>query len=179
MGFPGSSDSKESAYNAGFPTSISGRGRSPEKEMATHSSILAWEILWTEEPCRLQSMGSQSRTWLKRLGTAHLCMKLCSLLVGVLLCMLGEGECTEMKKYVFFTVGRHPPSLEATDLEHTNWCKALSMGFPGKKDSICVRLFRLASQRILRSGKWAWRRIGLGWERRRQGTQGREKEAHT
>ena len=30
-----------------------------EKEMATHSSILAWEILWTEEPGRLQSMGSQ------------------------------------------------------------------------------------------------------------------------
>ena len=30
-----------------------------EKEMATHSSILAWEILWTEEPGRLQSMGSR------------------------------------------------------------------------------------------------------------------------
>ena len=30
-----------------------------EKEMATHSSILAWEILCTEEPGRLQSMGSQ------------------------------------------------------------------------------------------------------------------------
>ena len=28
-----------------------------EKEMATHSSILAWRILWTEEPGRLQSMG--------------------------------------------------------------------------------------------------------------------------
>ena len=34
----------------------------PEKEMATHSSILAWRILWTEEPGSLQSMGSQSRT---------------------------------------------------------------------------------------------------------------------
>ena len=33
-----------------------------EKEMATHSSILAWKIPWTEEPGRLQSMGSQSRT---------------------------------------------------------------------------------------------------------------------
>ena len=33
-----------------------------EKEMATHSSILAWEILWTEEPGGLQSMGSQSQT---------------------------------------------------------------------------------------------------------------------
>ena len=30
-----------------------------EKEMATHSSILAWRILWTEEPGRLQSLGSQ------------------------------------------------------------------------------------------------------------------------
>ena len=30
-----------------------------EKEMATHSSILAWEISWTEEPGGLQSMGSQ------------------------------------------------------------------------------------------------------------------------
>ena len=30
-----------------------------EKEMATHSSILAWEIPWTEEPGRLQSMGLQ------------------------------------------------------------------------------------------------------------------------
>ena len=29
------------------------------KEMATHSSILAWRIPWTEEPSRLQSMGSQ------------------------------------------------------------------------------------------------------------------------
>ena len=31
-----------------------------EKEMATHSSILAWKIPWTEEPGRLQSVGSQS-----------------------------------------------------------------------------------------------------------------------
>ena len=34
-----------------------------EKEMATHSSILAWEIPWTEEPGELQSRGS------KRVGT--------------------------------------------------------------------------------------------------------------
>ena len=31
----------------------------PEKGMATHSSILAWRIPWTEEPGELQSMGSQ------------------------------------------------------------------------------------------------------------------------
>ena len=36
-----------------------------EKGMATHSSILAWWIPWTEEPGKLQSMGSQkSQTWL-------------------------------------------------------------------------------------------------------------------
>ena len=34
-------------------------GRSLEKEMATHSNILAWRIPWPEEPGRLQSMGSQ------------------------------------------------------------------------------------------------------------------------
>ena len=33
-----------------------------EKEMATHSSILAWEIPWTEEPGGLQSMGSE-KSW--------------------------------------------------------------------------------------------------------------------
>ena len=33
-----------------------------EKEMATHSSILAWRIPWTEEPGGLQSTGSQSQT---------------------------------------------------------------------------------------------------------------------
>ena len=36
-----------------------GREDPPEEEMATHSSILAWEIPWTEEPGRLQSVGSQ------------------------------------------------------------------------------------------------------------------------
>ena len=32
---------------------------SPEESMATHSSILAWRIPWTEEPAQLQSIGSQ------------------------------------------------------------------------------------------------------------------------
>ena len=36
-----------------------GEEDSLEKEMATHSSILAWKIPWTEEPVGLQSMGSQ------------------------------------------------------------------------------------------------------------------------
>ena len=45
--------------NVGDLGSISGSGRSPGEEMATHSSILAWEIPWTEKPGRLQFMGSQ------------------------------------------------------------------------------------------------------------------------
>ena len=61
QGFPGSSDGKESASNAGDQGSIPGIGRSHGEGNGnpTHSSILAWRIPWTEEPCRLQSMGSQ------------------------------------------------------------------------------------------------------------------------
>ena len=42
-----------------------GRKDPLEKEMASHSSILAWEIPWTVEPGRVQSMGSQASdmTW--------------------------------------------------------------------------------------------------------------------
>ena len=60
---PGCSDDQESACNAGdsWPWSL-GQEDSLEKRMATHSSILAWSIPWTEEPGRLQSMGSQSQT---------------------------------------------------------------------------------------------------------------------
>ena len=42
-----------------------------EKEIATHSSILAWRIPWTEEPGRLQSTGSQSQTLLSKLTHTH------------------------------------------------------------------------------------------------------------
>ena len=54
-GFPGSSDGKVSACNEGDL----GWEDPPKKGMATHSSILAWRIPWTEEPGQLQSMGSQ------------------------------------------------------------------------------------------------------------------------
>ena len=59
MGFPGDSVGKESAGNAGDLGLILGWEDPLEKEMATHSSIFAWEILWTEETSWLQSMGSQ------------------------------------------------------------------------------------------------------------------------
>ena len=50
---------KDLPANAGDMGSIPDSGRSLEKEMATHSSILAWRIPWTEEPGELQSMGLQ------------------------------------------------------------------------------------------------------------------------
>ena len=50
---------KESACNVGDLGSTPGSGRSLEKGMATHSSILAWRIPWTEELGGLQSMGLQ------------------------------------------------------------------------------------------------------------------------
>ena len=59
MGFPGGSDGKASACNAGDPGSIPGSEDPLEKEMEIHSSTLTWKIPWTEEPGGLQSMGSQ------------------------------------------------------------------------------------------------------------------------
>ena len=47
---PGWLNGKESACEAGDTGSIPGSGKSLEKEMATHSSILAWRMSWTEEP---------------------------------------------------------------------------------------------------------------------------------
>ena len=57
--FPCTSDGKGSSCNAGAPGSTPGSGRSLEKGMAIHSSILAWRIPWTEEPGGLQFVGSQ------------------------------------------------------------------------------------------------------------------------
>ena len=50
---------KESTCNAGNTGSVPGLGRSSGEEMATHSSILAWEIPWTEKPGGLLSKVSQ------------------------------------------------------------------------------------------------------------------------
>ena len=62
MGFPVSTVGKNPPASAGDARdagSIPGPGRSPEKEMATRSSILAWRIPWTEEPGGLQFIGLQ------------------------------------------------------------------------------------------------------------------------
>ena len=55
-GFPGGSAVENVPASAG---DAEGRRDPLEEEMATHSSILAWEIPWMEEPGRQQSIGSQ------------------------------------------------------------------------------------------------------------------------
>ena len=59
LGFPGGSAVKNPPANAGDVGLIPGLGKPLEKEMATHASVLAWEIPWTEEPGGMQSTGSQ------------------------------------------------------------------------------------------------------------------------
>ena len=62
-GFTHGSLIKNLPANAGDVGSILGQDDPLEEEMATHSSILAWRIPWTEEPGGLQSMGvAKSRT---------------------------------------------------------------------------------------------------------------------
>ena len=48
MHLPWQLSGKESAYNAGDMGLIPGSGRSPKEEIETHSSILTWELPWTE-----------------------------------------------------------------------------------------------------------------------------------
>ena len=59
MGFPGGSVVKNPLAKPETWVQSLGQEDTLEKEMATHSSILAWKIPWTEECGGLQSMGSQ------------------------------------------------------------------------------------------------------------------------
>ena len=78
--FPNGASGKEPAcqctkHNETWVQSL-GREDPLEKEMATHSSILAWRIPWTEEPGRLQSMGSRrvGHDWATSLSALHTCI---------------------------------------------------------------------------------------------------------
>ena len=53
LGFPGGSDGKESTYNVGDLVPFLDWKDPLEEGMATHSSILAWRIPWTEQPARM------------------------------------------------------------------------------------------------------------------------------
>ena len=62
--FPGGTVGKNPPASAGDVGWSLGWEDPLEKEMATHSSMLAWKIPWTEEPGRLQVHGGQSQAWL-------------------------------------------------------------------------------------------------------------------
>ena len=84
-----------------------------EDSMATHSSILAWRIPWTEEPGGLQSMGLQSQTWLSNFAHRQQFKRTCS---GTLLAVqwlrfhpsTAGGKCSN-------------PSLGMNTLHATGW----------------------------------------------------------
>ena len=73
LGFPGGSDGRESTCSAGDLVQSLDWEDLLEEGMATHSSILAWRIPWTEEPGGLQSMGSQRvrHNWVTK--HTHIC----------------------------------------------------------------------------------------------------------
>ena len=73
-GIPGSSVVKKPPASEGDAGSSPGGREDPlEKEIATHSGILAWEIPWTEKPGGLQSMGLQRVG--HSLATEHACKR--------------------------------------------------------------------------------------------------------
>ena len=74
----GGSDSKEASCSAGTPDTIPGLGRYAMNRMATHSSLLAWRILWTEEPDGLHTVHrvEKSRTGLDTFTLMGICDQL-------------------------------------------------------------------------------------------------------
>ena len=101
-----------------------------EKEMATHSSILAWRIPWTKEPGRLQSTGSQRVDMTERLHThtqfidiqfnscAQLCLTLChcsspgSFVHGIFQVRVWNGTCCHfLLQRIFLTQESNPHLL--------------------------------------------------------------------
>ena len=87
-GFPSGSDGKASACNAGDPGLIPELERSPEEENGnSHSSVLAWRILWAEEPCGLWVAGSQRgiHNWVTNTSSLKISFNLNYLLRGSIL----------------------------------------------------------------------------------------------
>ena len=75
ISLPGGSDSRESACNTGDLDSVSGLGRSPGERNGNPPQYFACRIPWTEEPGRLQPMGSQrvEHSWITNTFTFIYC----------------------------------------------------------------------------------------------------------
>ena len=87
MGFPGGSDGKDlPAMRETWVWSLGQEDRL-QKGVATHSSILAWRIPWTEEPGGLQSMGLQSvrHDWVTKHTHTHTHPLMCSFVLASLI----------------------------------------------------------------------------------------------
>ena len=105
-GFPGSSDGEAFACNAGDPGSILGSGISLQKEMATHSSILAWKIPWTEEHGGLHGVTRVRHNLVIKPPTPHRVWldpapswREGSVLLGRAGCFPTEGHFSKVKKH--------------------------------------------------------------------------------
>jgi hypothetical protein len=96
--FPSGSYSKEFACNAGGLGTIFGLGRSPREGNGNHSNILAWRMLWTEEPGGPWSWGSQrvghdwsNLVWTEGRCTCCLFIKWLKLIWAIMHIICGEG----------------------------------------------------------------------------------------
>ena len=129
-----------------------------EKEMANHSSILAWEILWTEEPGRLQSIGLQrvGHDWSNFTHTHNSHSNKCRVLNKVLahsLC-LWACFCFEISSFVSFLYIPHI-SVVTRYLSFSVWLILLNMIIP----SILVWTYVYQEGRVWRRdrlGVWDW-----------------------
>ena len=120
LGFPGSSDSRESTCNVGDLGLPLGWEDLLEEGTAMHSSILAWRIPWTEEPGGLQSMGLQrvGHDWVTKHSTAIAIVlhkrQLCEAQVWIFLLKLSFcALCIKSFSVVFWCVR---PSMESLAL---------------------------------------------------------------
>ena len=99
-----------------------------EKEMATHSSVLAWRIPWTEEPGRLQSMRSQSWTQLSRWARKSFPFTFCLRCVPA--CLLG-CRLSRLQLFVTLWTVAHQAPLSRGFSRQENWSGLL---FPSPGD---------------------------------------------
>ena len=97
--FPGGSEGRACACKSGDLSSIPESGRSPEKEMATHSDTLAWKIPWIEEPGAGYSLWGckelDMTKWLHFHFHFHFYRqdeKLCLLTFGLVVSLLKDGR---------------------------------------------------------------------------------------
>ena len=105
-GLPWWLSGKEFTCKAGDAGWILGSGRSPGGGNATHSSILTWEVPWTEEPGGLRSMGSQRvrHDWATEHARMHVRRPRASGLSTELVCALKRHQV----KGLFFVMCRNP-----------------------------------------------------------------------